>query len=212
MSLRTLDALKEDVRGETIAAVAGIRARLAASATPASGSGKVLTTAMTQLAKAVEQTATALTRVRWRQGGWKAVEDGLWGDYRRARRRFRAAHTTGDEKSFHAWRIATKSLMFQLCFLRPAEPRRLKRCLAELDALQGLLGDEHDLTVLASKLKRDQRRWGEPGAVELSLNAVAARQQRLRKQALKMGRTLFARRPKEFIEQRHREWKAWRKR
>jgi CHAD domain-containing protein len=166
---------------------------------------------MRRLTRSVQRTSRAMVRASWRRQGWPALDAGLRDSYRRARRRFRSLHTTAEDPAFHAWRTASKSLMYQLALLRPAEPRRIKALVSELDLLQETLGEEHDLAVLAARLKRSRRNLKGPDALDQVNTLIVTKQQRLRKQALRLGRHLFAAKPKDFVERRHREWKSWRK-
>lgn len=207
---RTLVTLEKETRGDQAAAVRKAREQFNATIHDQILSSEEVRRALHRAADALDKAGLDLTKVNWRRRGWSALGAGLEESYRRARRRFRAAHTTGEEAAFHSWRTATKSLMYQLCLIRAAEPRRSGQLIRRLDELQKLLGAEHDLSVLASRLTNSrQKKNGE--AVTSTLEAIAARQQRLRKKALKEGRHLFGDRPSEFIGRRHREWKKWRK-
>jgi CHAD domain-containing protein len=72
------------------------------------------------------------------------------------------------------------------------------------DDLGELLGEEHDLAVLAERVraeaKRDDRS-GAPrsGARKALLKAIARRRKRLRKRALRDGKRLYARKPKQLL-------------
>ncbi|MBL9134340.1 MAG: CHAD domain-containing protein [Verrucomicrobiales bacterium] len=162
-------------------------------------------------AGAIRTVSVAIDRTTWRRHGWETLEDGLMDTYRRARRRFRAAHTTDDEESFHRWRTAVKAFMYQLCLVRPIAPKRLGGCIKDLNRLQKSLGDEHDLAVLSERLANTKEAGkGVPKLDSKPIRRlIASRQQRWRKKALKEGRRLFADRPKQFIRRIHKEWKAW---
>jgi CHAD domain-containing protein len=72
------------------------------------------------------------------------------------------------------------------------------------DELGELLGEEHDLAVLAERVRaeaKSSRVQGAPGrgSRKALLKAIARRRKRLRKRALRDGKRLYARKPKRFV-------------
>ena len=72
------------------------------------------------------------------------------------------------------------------------------------DDLGELLGEEHDLAMLAERVRREAsagRASGAPGpgSRKALLRAIARRRKRLRKRALRDGQRLYARKPKQFV-------------
>jgi CHAD domain-containing protein len=72
------------------------------------------------------------------------------------------------------------------------------------DDLGELLGEEHDLAVLAQRVRAEAkagRSSGAPGrgACKALLKAIARRRKLLRKRALRDGKRLYARKPKRFV-------------
>jgi CHAD domain-containing protein len=72
------------------------------------------------------------------------------------------------------------------------------------DDLGELLGEEHDLAVLAERVRAEAkagRASGAPGsgARKALLKAIAQRRKRLRKRALRDGKRLYRRKPKQFV-------------
>jgi CHAD domain-containing protein len=212
VAAHTLASMAREARGASAEAASSVQKRLTALAHLRPATHTQTAAAVRPVVKAMQQTARALAEARWRQRGWSVVAAGLRESYRRARRRSHAAHTTSRNETFHTWRTASKSLMYQVSLLRPAGPRRIKALVTGLNVLQRTLGEEHDLSVLAGRLERNRKNLGEPAAVEQTLSLINARQQRLRKQALRSGRHLFAEKPRAFVQRRQREWRAWRKR
>ncbi|MCC7374317.1 MAG: CHAD domain-containing protein [Verrucomicrobiales bacterium] len=207
----TLDGLEKELPKAMAPALRSWRQRLAGPREVPQPTPKRIPNDLKAAARAIRVVTTAIDRSHWRRHGWETLESGLIETYRRARRRFRAAHTTDDETSFHRWRTAVKAFMYQLGLLRPIAPKRLGRCIKELNGLQRILGDEHDLAVLDEMLGKS----GQGDKDKKGLDAkpirrlIASRQQRLRKNALKSGRRLFTERPKRFVARLHKEWSAW---
>jgi CHAD domain-containing protein len=145
----------------------------------------------------------------------------------------RARHAGSGRRSarkLHEWRKLVKDLRYAMEILERAEADVAKRsskggsatkgdkarkqardeaavvhALAKrADDLGELLGEDHDLAVLAERVRaeaRVARASGAPGlgARKALLKAIARRRRRLRKQALRDGKRLYKRKPKRFI-------------
>lgn len=209
VGLATLDRLARRPRRASDP-VHRVREGFAQSVHDAATASTAVVRGLTGVAKATRATANALGSAGWQRHGWDALGAGLRRGYRRARRRFKHAHTGDTAACFHDWRIAAKSLLYQVSLLHPAAPARLDLLLSRLDQLQAALGEEHDLAVLASRLEASPETYGGWDCVKPTLRRINARQQTLRKQALKLGRRLLARRPAEFAADLHRAWRRWR--
>jgi CHAD domain-containing protein len=165
--------------------------------------------------------------------GIQAIEPALKRLYRQgARRHSRALRDKGDRTSaMHEWRKRVKDLRYAAEMLDRVDPdgvagsgrrrgkggkRRgkrdrgrgragyLHRVARRADELGELLGDEHDLVLLAARVHaergsgRKKDRVGR-GTRRTLLKLIAQRRKRLRKQALRDGRRLYRRAPKGFV-------------
>lgn len=211
VGLKTLGDLGHGLRGSTAAAVRDVRKRYSAETRTHEPTARAVARQLRRAIAAVRQTAADLTQTPLRLQGWRALEPALRKDYRRVRRRYKAAHTEDDEERFHRWRTATKSFMYQLRLLRPAAPRRIGELLKGWDALQEVLGQENDLAVVRSRIDASGTTTSRPAANREVDLAITNRQQRLRKVALKLGRRLLRTRAAEFTRELHRDWNRWRK-
>lgn len=191
-------------------AVQGVLDRYVRIASTEGSTAKRTRAALKRAASELARLAPALRRCTWKLRGWSVIEAGLRDALRRARRRFRSASTLSRETAFHDWRRTVKTVQYQLGFLRPASRARLTLVIDSLDRLGSGLGTEHDLALLGTRLVKDARRLGPAQAIAPVRAMVANRQQFHRKEALKQGRRLFARRPADFLESLHRAWKRWR--
>ncbi|HKO37936.1 MAG TPA: CHAD domain-containing protein [Solirubrobacterales bacterium] len=138
---------------------------------------------------------------------WKAVVSGVTRVYRRGRRAMRAAEADPGDDGFHEWRKRAKDLRYGLELLSGAWSGPLAATAAEAVRLGDLLGGHHDLAVLREDLH--QRRLGEEETRDLEA-AIEARQEELAAEALRLGRRLYAERPKDFGRRLGRYWRAWR--
>jgi CHAD domain-containing protein len=150
-----------------------------------------------------------LRAMRVRVGDWRlpegdggrAIEPALEGLYGKGRRRMRrAARAKGEARrmrTLHEWRKRVKDLRYA------AEMLGASKVAGRADDLGELLGEEHDLAVLAERV-RSEAQAGAPGALgrstrRLLLKLIAKRRRRLRKRALRDGERLYARKPARFV-------------
>jgi CHAD domain-containing protein len=129
--------------------------------------------------------------------GISIVEHDLRRVYRQGRERERRlARGKGGAHAMHAWRKRVKDLRYaaEILGLRPLARRA--------DRLGELLGEEHDLAVLAGLLPPPGRAplKGKRGkrARRALLKRIARRRRRLRLRALRDGERLYRRKPKRF--------------
>jgi CHAD domain-containing protein len=167
-------------------------------------------------------------------GGIEAIEPALRRLYGKGSRRMRRAERARGNgvrgRRLHEWRKRVKDLRYAAEMLdradapsggrRPKQGKRgrkarrlaqaqrraafIGRLAKRADDLGELLGEEHDLAVLAERVRREAkagRASGAPGAGSRRalLRAIAGRRKRLRKRALRDGRRLYARKPKAFV-------------
>jgi CHAD domain-containing protein len=156
-----------------------------------------------------------------------ALEPAIARVYGRGRRRMRQAARGGGRSSgrkLHEWRKRVKDLRYVAEMLERADSGKggpgghkrsarkrarakaafVRRVARRADDLGELLGEEHDLAVLAERVRSDARDQRAPstlgrGSRRALLKAIARRRRRLRKRALRDGARLYARRPKRFV-------------
>jgi CHAD domain-containing protein len=139
--------------------------------------------------------------------GTKLVQLGLRGLYAQGRRRFRDAKRRKgrDIQSMHRWRKRVKDLRYVAEMLardsrpkgkRRATDARLRRLAKRADSLGETLGEDHDLAVLAERVRKGPKRRG---ARKTLLKLIARRRRELRKAALRDGKRLYRRSPVEFV-------------
>jgi CHAD domain-containing protein len=157
--------------------------------------------------------------------GMRLVEPGLERLYRQGRRRYRrAAGGRGNRgRALHEWRKRVKDLRYAAEVLdrqdaaargarrrgrakgKGAKPiRELARA---ADRLGEALGEEHDLALLAERIRAQGRRGAGParlgrGSRRAILKVIARRRRRLRADTLRDGARLYKRRPKRFLARR----------
>ena len=116
----------------------------------------------------------------------KPVLDGFQRAYSRAQKGYRQTHGHPDTDALHAWRKRVKDVRYGAELLLDADPSRLKQMRREASKLSDLLGDDHDLAVLA-ELASDS-----PSTSRL----IDRRRLELQRSAFAVAEKLFARKPR----------------
>jgi CHAD domain-containing protein len=157
------------------------------------------------------------------------LEPGLRRLYGAGRRRYKRARASKGERSvaMHEWRKRVKDLRYlgEMLERRPSpsalaralpgppaerkprpdrESAPLRKLARRADALGEILGEEHDLAVLAARVRRSHGKKGAhprlgPKTRKALLKAIAGRRRKLQRRALKQGRTLYATPTKKFV-------------
>jgi CHAD domain-containing protein len=134
--------------------------------------------------------------------GFPALAPGLQRIYREGRHRYKRVRRehARDAEDDHDWRKCVKSLYYALDMLGDAKPRSARRASKRASRLGDLLGEEHDLWMLAAYVEQHPEALGEHSSTRATLlKLIARRRRRLRKRALKLGARLYKRRPGAFV-------------
>jgi CHAD domain-containing protein len=194
--LETVDALAKRYAGRLPATTFdGVRGALAAAAPARGDGGAELATAIAELRAALERVET------WPldDGGWDPVIAGVARAYERGRAAGEAARRRPTTEGLHEWRKRVKDLWYHERLLAPSWPAVVGAHGEQAHVLSELLGDEHDLAVLAERLCAGV---GLPANADADLAALLAlveeRRGELRAAAHRLGRRLYAESPKAF--------------
>ena len=160
-----------------------------------------------------EQVRTGLEEARVRSASWKydaegfdALRPGLQRLYRRGRRSMRAAAAEPSDEHLHEWRKRSKDLWHALQILRPAAPKRMRARAKQAHELSDLLGDDHDLAVLREHVATTAFPAEEEATRTALLSVIDRRRASLQRDAFKLGKRIYARRPKRFARSVERRW------
>lgn len=141
---------------------------------------------------------------------WSLLKSGLRRTYRRARRSMRRWTRSDSLDDAHRWRKHGKYLMFQIQLLQKAWPERLPALRRKLVRLETCLGTAHDLSMLEMAVTRavaDGKMSGDQA--QLVIDEIGRGRSSNIRRAKKMGRKIFARRPREFVNVIGRRWQRW---
>jgi CHAD domain-containing protein len=205
VKLKTLAALRERY-GDAVPPVEWLELLLEAENTRVgSSNGAGLTERMEQAADAIDRGGRKIERWNLDRRGWKLLEPGLLESYRRGRDGLDAVADDATTDAVHEWRKGVKDLWYHLRLLRDTWPDGLRGPVDQAHELSDLLGDHHDLALLAEAVYAQEREGRE------LLKLVDRRQRELIDAALPIGRRLYAEKPKSYARRLRVYWKVWRK-
>jgi CHAD domain-containing protein len=133
---------------------------------------------------------------RWNlvEHDFEALAPGLRRIYREGRRRYarvKREHACNAE-DVHDWRKRVKSLHYALDMLGGASVKGARGATRRAERLGDLLGEEHDLWLLAAYVEQHPDAFGEDtSAYETLLKLTERRRERLRERALELGARLY---------------------
>jgi len=138
--------------------------------------------------------------------GFKAIGPGLEDSYRRARRMMIHAWTKPRPSRFHTWRRFVKDHWFHVRLLEGRCGNHLLAHQRKIEALDGILGEYHNVILLRDVLVKDTALSRDE--VARCLRVVARYQRALRRHAETLGVRVFTERPRRFVRRVHRLWRA----
>ena len=137
---------------------------------------------------------------------WGLVEPGLARSYRAARRAMKRVRADPTDDGVHEWRKRVKDLWYQLRIVRNSWKPVLGETADQTHELADLLGEHHDLAVLAE----DVRSRGQSADRDRILALIETRQGELLVEAFAIGERVLAEKPKAFSARIEAYWVAWR--
>jgi CHAD domain-containing protein len=152
---------------------------------------------------AVAEVLGELGRARARVGDWQLEPEGLDAlapgfkrIYQRGRRAYHAARQEPSTGNLHELRKRAKYLWYAAQIVRPAAPKKMKRVARRAHELSNLIGEDHDLALLAQRADERRDRFAdETAAGELSV-LVERRRAELQREALDLARRVFRKKPR----------------
>jgi CHAD domain-containing protein len=155
---------------------------------------------------AVAEVLGELRRARERVGDWHleregldALAPGLKRIYRRARRAYRGACEEPTTENLHELRKRAKYLWYAAQIVRSAAPKKMKRLARRAHELSDLIGEDHDLALLAQRAEEDPDRFPDETAAGELAALVERRRAELQREALELAQRLFRRKPRKVV-------------
>jgi CHAD domain-containing protein len=161
--------------------------------------------------RAVQELGAVRLRVddwKLREGGWKAIEDGLLRSYERGRKAFGRARDRRSLDDLHAWRKRVKDLWYHERLLAPSCGPTIAGQAKDAHHVADLLGDDHDLGLLRQELTGNA--IPAPVDVDGVITLIDHRRDELQAEAIRLGERIYAESPKGFRRRMRRSWRAGR--
>jgi hypothetical protein len=140
-----------------------------------------------------------------RGDGFRAIAPGLEESYRRARRMMLATWSKPKPSHFHTWRRYVKDHWFHIRLLEGRCGNHLVAYERRIEALDGILGEYHNVILLRDVLVTDTSLPRDGTA--RCLRVVARYQRVLRRHAEILGARIYTERPRRFVRRVRHMWR-----
>jgi CHAD domain-containing protein len=155
---------------------------------------------------AIDEVLGELRRARGRVGDWHLEREGLEGlapgfkrIYRGGRRAYLTARQEPSTENLHELRKRAKYLWYAAQIVRAAAPKKMKRIARRAHELSNLIGEDHDLAVLAQRANERRDRFAD-GTPTGELAALTERRRaELRRDALDLAQRLYRKKPRKVV-------------
>ncbi len=141
---------------------------------------------------------------------WRTIRDGLRAVYRRGRRCLSVSLAEPTDEHLHEWRKASKMLWYQLQVLEGVWPGLFEPLAEQVHQLTNLLGDDHDLAVLAGLVGANGATGLPPASREGLLARLEERRSDFQREAFRLGQRIYAEKPASFVRRIGEYWRTWR--
>jgi CHAD domain-containing protein len=156
--------------------------------------------------KTLRQERDRVKRWRLTADGFRAIEPGLKESVRRAREGMVAAWLHPTAANHHSWRRHVKNHWFHVRLLEAHCDNRLQPYQRQLEALDGVLGEYHNLVLLHDVLMGDSTLSRKE--VARCLRIVERYQRALRRNAQVLGMRVYSEKPRRFVRRVKHLWDA----
>jgi CHAD domain-containing protein len=140
-----------------------------------------------------------------------AIAPGVHRVYKRGFRGHQRGIETRSVEDLHEWRKRVKYLRFQMESLAPMQPNLIGALAKELDVLGELLGDDHDLAVLAETILEHPESCRDGRELWMLVALIHERRANLQAQAFRTGAAAYAEPPDSFVDRIGAYWESGRR-
>ncbi len=158
--------------------------------------------------EAISEGRANLAELAMEEKGWKLVGPGVIRSYRRARKAMKVTKRAPGPENVHVWRKRSKDFWYHLRIVRRIWPAVVDEIADSAHELTDLLGDHHDLSVLAEDASHRAALFEEPEQAAYFFALVRKRQDELLDAAFGLATRLFAEKPKAFERRMQTYWEA----
>lgn len=142
--------------------------------------------------------------------GWHSIVPGLRRTYRRGRKGLARSVDAPTTEHFHEWRKRVKYSRHHMELLGPAAPRILDPLEQSLHDLSDLLGEAHDIAVIAEVARSDDPVITRIDGVHVVGVVLDGARHDLERRSIDLGRRLYAESTTRFTRRIGEYWNVWR--
>jgi CHAD domain-containing protein len=157
-------------------------------------------------ADALRAECKTVDKWRLKTEGFAAIAPGLEESFRQAQEAMIVALDRPTARHYHTWRRHVKDHWFQVRLLEGLCGNKLTSYQIQLEALDGTLGEYHNLALLRNVLIADG--YVSRRETACCLRAARRYQRELRRQAHSTGARVYAETPRRFLQRVQRLWRA----
>lgn len=147
------------------------------------------------LRKELRQLKRALTALHIEGDVKDVIVTSIRKDYGAAAKAFHHAYEVEEDEAFHDWRKLVQRHWRQLLLVEAGWPSMLRPHINIVHELADHLGDDHDLYMLAERIRKAGKTLGNQKQINAYLALCRMRQETLRTRAKLLGERLFAEKP-----------------
>ncbi len=140
----------------------------------------------------------------------KIITHGLQQTYQQGAKALKKSHLCPNDERLHECRKASKNHLYHMRLIVDLWQPVLSARIVELDQLNDLLGDDHDLVVMTQLMQSDEAILGSPADIDLLLRMIKQRKEELQSMAFKIAGRVYAEKPKAFARRMRAYWNLWR--
>jgi CHAD domain-containing protein len=159
---------------------------------------------------ALDASLAAVAQWPLKRRGWKLIKRDLERSYERGRRAFRDTVANPTPERVHEWRKRAKDLWYHLRLIQGCWPELIGELAGAAHELSDLLGDHHDLEVLAADVRARAGLADADDERAVLLELIGRRQDELLGCAIPIGERLYAEPAPAFRQRMRAYWRAWR--
>jgi CHAD domain-containing protein len=147
------------------------------------------------LQKQLRQVKKAFAGLQIEGVGAEIIFTSIQKDYAAARDAFHHAYEAERDEAFHEWRKLVQRHWRQLLLIEAGWPSMIRQQINIVNELADMLGDDHDLYMLADRIRGADKALGNQKQIDAYLALCRSRQEILRMRAKLLGERLFSEKP-----------------
>ncbi|QDU08924.1 CHAD domain-containing protein [Gimesia aquarii] len=168
------------------------------------------------LDRELEKLSEQLEEARDSVGNWKiegAVEKiishGLKQTYQQGAKALKKIHRHPNDELLHDCRKASKNHLYHMRLIVDFWQPVISARIVELDRLNDLLGDDHDLAVMTQLVQNEERVLETSTDIDLLLKMIKQQREELQSAAFEIADRVYAEKPKAFARRMRTYWNLW---